>query len=101
MDGRVKSLDGNRYGQVFSNDTFFAEGYPISRFFQEQQHMHLSSEEAWNGFDFDFSMTTVATSTILALKKMDDVETKNSVVFCEKSGEKKNPPENSDLTQIY
>ncbi len=25
MDGRVKSLDGNRYGQVFSNGTFFAE----------------------------------------------------------------------------
>ena len=31
MDGRVKSLDGNRYGQVFSNGTFFAEIYPIAR----------------------------------------------------------------------
>jgi hypothetical protein len=31
MDGRVKSLDGNRYGQVFSNGTFFAEIYPMAR----------------------------------------------------------------------
>jgi hypothetical protein len=31
MDGRVKSLDGNRYGQVFSNATFFAEIYPMAR----------------------------------------------------------------------
>jgi hypothetical protein len=31
MDGRVKSLDGNRDGQVFSNGTFFAEIYPIAR----------------------------------------------------------------------
>ncbi len=31
MDGRVKSLDGNRYGQVFSNGNFFAEIYPMQR----------------------------------------------------------------------
>ena len=31
MDGRVKSLDGNRYGQVFSNGSFFAEIYPMAR----------------------------------------------------------------------
>jgi hypothetical protein len=30
MDGRVKSLDGNRYGQVFSNATFFAKIYPMA-----------------------------------------------------------------------
>jgi hypothetical protein len=31
MDGRVKSLDGNRYAQVFSNGGFFAEVYPMAR----------------------------------------------------------------------
>ena len=31
MDGRVKSLDGNRYAQVFSNGTYFAEIYPMAR----------------------------------------------------------------------
>jgi hypothetical protein len=31
MDGRVKSLDGNRYGQVFSIGTFFAEISQIER----------------------------------------------------------------------
>jgi hypothetical protein len=31
MDGRVKSLDGNRYAQVFSNGSFFAEVYPMAR----------------------------------------------------------------------
>ena len=31
MDGRVKSFDGNRYGQVFSNGSFFAEIYPMAR----------------------------------------------------------------------
>jgi hypothetical protein len=30
MDGRVKSLDGNRYAQVFSNGSFFAEVYPMA-----------------------------------------------------------------------
>jgi hypothetical protein len=30
MDGRVKSLEGNRYGQVFSNGTFFAELYSMA-----------------------------------------------------------------------
>jgi hypothetical protein len=30
MDGRVKSLDGNQYGQVSSNGTFFAEIYPMA-----------------------------------------------------------------------
>jgi hypothetical protein len=30
MDGRCKSLDGNRYAQVFSNGTFFAEIYPMA-----------------------------------------------------------------------
>jgi hypothetical protein len=30
MDGRVKSLDGNRYGQVFSNGAYFAEIYPMA-----------------------------------------------------------------------
>ncbi len=30
MDGRVKSLDGNRYGQVFANNNFFAEVYPMA-----------------------------------------------------------------------
>ena len=31
MDGRVKSLDGNQYSQVFSNGTYFAEIYPIAK----------------------------------------------------------------------
>ena len=31
MDGRVKSLDGNQYSQVFSNGTYFAEIYPMSK----------------------------------------------------------------------
>jgi hypothetical protein len=31
MDGRVKSLDGNQYTQVFSNGGFFAEVYPMAR----------------------------------------------------------------------
>jgi hypothetical protein len=30
MDGRVKSLDGNRHGQAFSNGTFFAEMHPMA-----------------------------------------------------------------------
>jgi hypothetical protein len=30
MDGRVKSLDGNRYAQVFANGSFFAEIYPMA-----------------------------------------------------------------------
>jgi hypothetical protein len=30
MDDRVKSLDGNRYAQVFSNRSFFAEVYPMA-----------------------------------------------------------------------
>jgi hypothetical protein len=30
MDGRVKSLDGNRYAQVFANGSFFAEVYPMA-----------------------------------------------------------------------
>jgi hypothetical protein len=31
MDGRVKSLDGNRHGQVFANGSFFAEVHPMAR----------------------------------------------------------------------
>jgi hypothetical protein len=31
MDGRVKSLDGNQYAQVFSNGGLFAEVYPMAR----------------------------------------------------------------------
>ena len=31
MDGRVKSLDGNRYAQVFSNQNFFAKIYPMEK----------------------------------------------------------------------
>ncbi len=31
MDGRVKSLDGNRHAQVFSNGSYFAEIYPMAR----------------------------------------------------------------------
>jgi hypothetical protein len=30
MDGRVKSIDGNRYAQVFSNGSYFAEIYPMA-----------------------------------------------------------------------
>ncbi len=30
MDGRVKSLDGNQYAQVFTNGGFFAEVYPMA-----------------------------------------------------------------------
>lgn len=30
MDGRVKSIDGNRYAQVFANGGFFAEIYPMA-----------------------------------------------------------------------
>jgi hypothetical protein len=30
MDGRVKSLDGNRYGQVLSTESYFAEIYPMA-----------------------------------------------------------------------
>jgi len=29
MDGRIKSLDGNRHAQVFSNDSYFAKIYPM------------------------------------------------------------------------
>ena len=29
MDGRVKSLDGNRYAQVFTNQSYFAKIYPM------------------------------------------------------------------------
>ena len=29
MDGRCKSLDGNRYAQVFTNDKFFSKIYPM------------------------------------------------------------------------
>jgi hypothetical protein len=29
-DGRVKSLDGNRHGQVFANGSFFAEVHPMA-----------------------------------------------------------------------
>ena len=29
MDGRTKSLDGNKYAQVFSNDSYFAKIYPM------------------------------------------------------------------------
>ena len=31
MDGQVKSLDRNRYSQVFSNGTYFAEIYPMAK----------------------------------------------------------------------
>jgi hypothetical protein len=30
MDGRVKSIDRNRYAQVFANGSFFAEIYPMA-----------------------------------------------------------------------
>jgi hypothetical protein len=30
MDGRIKSLDSNRYGQVLANGSFFAEIYPMA-----------------------------------------------------------------------
>ena len=29
MDGRVKSLAGNRYAQVFANNAYFARIYPM------------------------------------------------------------------------
>jgi hypothetical protein len=31
MDGHVKSFDGSRYAQVFSNGGLFAEVYPMAR----------------------------------------------------------------------
>ena len=31
MDGRVKSLYGNQYAQVFFNGTYFAEIYPMDK----------------------------------------------------------------------
>ena len=31
MDRRVKSLDGNRYAQVFSNGTYLAEIYTMAK----------------------------------------------------------------------
>ena len=31
MDGRVKSLDGNRYAQVLSNGIHFYEIYPMAK----------------------------------------------------------------------
>ena len=31
MDMRVKSFDGNRYAQVFSNSSYFAEIYPMAK----------------------------------------------------------------------
>jgi hypothetical protein len=31
MDGRLKSIDGNRYAQVFANGSFFAEVYPMNK----------------------------------------------------------------------
>jgi hypothetical protein len=29
MDGQIKSIDGNRYTQMFANNSFFAEIYPM------------------------------------------------------------------------
>ena len=29
MDGRCKSLDGNKYAQIFANDKYFAKPYPL------------------------------------------------------------------------
>ena len=31
MDGWVKDLDGNGYAQVFSNETYFSEIYPMAK----------------------------------------------------------------------
>ena len=31
MDGRLKSLDRNRYAHVLSNGTYFAEIYPMAK----------------------------------------------------------------------
>ena len=31
MDGRVNSLDGNRYAHVLSNGTYFAQIYPMAK----------------------------------------------------------------------
>ena len=31
MDGQVKSLDGNRYAHLFSNETYFDETYPMAK----------------------------------------------------------------------
>ena len=31
MRGQHKSLDGNRYAQVFTNDSFFAVSYPMEK----------------------------------------------------------------------
>jgi len=67
MDGRVKSLDGNRYAQVFSNKQYFSKLYPIERkneagsalklFCQEfgvPEHLTFDGSKEQNGKNTDF-----------------------------------------------
>ena len=39
MDGRVNYLYGNRYAQVFSNGTYFAEIYPMAKNYDAGQSL--------------------------------------------------------------
>ena len=48
MGGRHKSLDGNKYAQVFANDSFFAVSYPIDK--------KSSAEQALKQFIADFGI---------------------------------------------
>ena len=45
MDGRIKSLDGNRYLQVFSNKRHFSKVYPMERKSDEGRDLRLFCEE--------------------------------------------------------
>ena len=45
MDGRVKSLDRNRYAQVFSNGTYFYEIYPVANKYDAGQALNKFAVE--------------------------------------------------------
>ena len=49
MDGRVKYLDVNRYSQVFSNGTYFAEIYPMEK--------KADTRQALNSFVMDIGVS--------------------------------------------
>ena len=44
-DAQVKSLDGNKYAQVFSNWTYFSEIYPMAN----KDDAETSAEDVHNG----------------------------------------------------
>jgi hypothetical protein len=47
MDGRVRSLDGNRCGQELANGNFFTEIYPIAMTKDADLTLKEFSDEFW------------------------------------------------------